>query len=323
MKRMRIRKRSKRRKSSNRLKNQLPKQRQEANPRCQRHHQRLSKGKNRSQRPKPKEVPRTKRRRNKRGRKKRRTKRKTPLHLSKGLLPKVVPETKSPSSSLGCQKRKKRLRRLREKKKKKKKWENRMNVWILMVTMKSVPKVLVEVQQAAQSRKSSSTDQGDLEKIWNQGRKNHVGGLLVARRTPRQAAGKCRQTIPASEAGWRDLWQELWQRCPDQFSTCNHAPSLLPWRCWCLQPGAGQWWHHRGHPRRKSDVQVWYLRSGRAKESDQRINKWVKTCLLAETKKLKPIHAYCQSGCCWHKHKSKHTQVDDINNLGEKGKSYE
>ena len=44
MKRMRIRKRSKRRKSSNRLKNQLPKQRQEANPRCQRHHQRLSKG---------------------------------------------------------------------------------------------------------------------------------------------------------------------------------------------------------------------------------------------------------------------------------------
>ena len=49
MKRMRIRKRSKRRKSSNRLKNQLPKQRQEANPRCQRHHQRLSKGK-----PKPK-----------------------------------------------------------------------------------------------------------------------------------------------------------------------------------------------------------------------------------------------------------------------------
>ena len=48
-----------------------------------------------------------------------------------------------------------------------------------------------QVQQAAQSRKSSSTDQGDLEKFWNQGRKNHVGGLLVARRTPRQAAGKC------------------------------------------------------------------------------------------------------------------------------------
>jgi hypothetical protein len=40
-----------------------------------------------------------------------------------------------------------------------------MNVWILMVTMKSVPKVLVEVQQAAQSRKSSSTDQGDLGKF--------------------------------------------------------------------------------------------------------------------------------------------------------------
>ena len=113
-----------------------------------------------------------------------------------------------------------------------------------------------------------------------------------------------------------DLWQELWQRCPGQFSTCNHAPSLLPWRCWCLQPGAGQWWHHRGQPRRKSDVQVWYLRSGRAKESDQRINTWVKTCLLAETKKLKPIRAYCHIGCCWHKHKSKHTQVDDINNLG-------
>ena len=96
-------------------------QRQEANPRCQRHHQRLSKGKNRCQRPKPKEVPRTKRRRHKRRRKKRGTKRKTPLHLSKGLLPKVVPETKSPSSSLGCQKRKKRFRRLSEKKKKKKK----------------------------------------------------------------------------------------------------------------------------------------------------------------------------------------------------------
>jgi len=132
-----------------------------------------------------------------------------------------------------------------------------MNVWILMVTMKSVPKVLVEVQQAAQSRKSSSTDQGDLGKFWNHGRKKHVGGLLVTRRTPRQAAGKCRQTIPASEAGWRDLWQELWQRCPGQFSMFNHAPSLLPWRCWCLQPGAGQWWHHRGQPRRESDVQFW------------------------------------------------------------------
>ena len=188
MKRMRIRKR---RKSSNRLKNQLPKQRQEANPRCQRHHQRLSKGKTEAKGQSQRKCQGQKGEETKGEERKEEQKGRHPCTFQKACCQRWYQRSSLQAPVWGARSERRGWEGWGRRRKRRRSERTGWMCGSWWSQWKAFQRFWWQVQQAAQSRKSSSTDQGDLEKFWNQGRKNHVGGLLVARRTPRQAAGKC------------------------------------------------------------------------------------------------------------------------------------